>query len=60
MGFGSPQNLLYLAALPVLVLIYLRARSRRNLEVSSLRLFEEVLRVTPRGRRFQTDRLFWL
>lgn len=60
MGLLDPINLLYLLSLAVLVAIYLRARARPTLEVSSLLLFEEAPAPLARARRLHTDLLFWL
>ena len=42
MGLLNPQNFVYGLSLALLVLIYLRSRSRPAIEVSSLMLFDEV------------------
>ncbi len=60
MGLLNPLNLLYLASLGVLVLIYLRARSRPTLEVSSLMLFDEVAAPVASARLLRVDLMFWL
>ncbi len=60
MGFLNPQNLLWGASLAVLVLIYLRSRSRPTIEVSSLMLFDEVAAPVARVRHVRIDPLFWL
>jgi Aerotolerance regulator N-terminal len=60
MGFLSPANLLWALALGVLVLIYLRSRSRPTLEVSSLMLFDEAPAPVASVRHVRLDPLFWL
>lgn len=60
MGFLDPANLVYAASLALLVLIYLRARSRPTLEVSSLMLFEPVPAPVAKSRILRVDLLFWL
>src|ERR1700688_3972979 len=60
MGLLDPFNLVYLASLGALVLIYLRARSRPTLEVSSLILFDEVAAPVARARLLRVDLMFWL
>ncbi|MGC1675984.1 MAG: BatA domain-containing protein [Candidatus Binataceae bacterium] len=60
MGFLSPVNLLWALALGVLVLIYLRSRSRPTLEVSSLMLFDEAPAPVASVRHVRLDPLFWL
>lgn len=60
MGLLNPVNLLYLLSLGVLVAIYLRARSRPTLEVSSLLLFEEAAAPVANRRILRFDLLFWL
>jgi aerotolerance regulator-like protein len=60
MGFLSPINLLFGLSLAALVLIYLRARSRPTIDVSSLMLFEEVPAPVADSRFLRVDLLFWL
>ncbi len=60
MGLLDPRNLAYLASLAVLVAIYLRARAKPTLEVSSLMLFEEVAAPVASSRLLRTDLMFWL
>jgi hypothetical protein len=60
MGFLDPRNLLWAAALGVLVLIYLRSRSRPTLEVSSLMLFDYAPAPVASVRQVRLDPLFWL
>jgi hypothetical protein len=59
-GFLDPANLVYAASLALLVLIYLRARSRPTLEVSSLMLFEPVPAPVAKSRILRVDLVFWL
>ena len=60
MGFLNPANLLWALALGVLVLIYLRSRSRPTLEVSSLMLFDDAPAPVASVRHVRLDPLFWL
>jgi aerotolerance regulator-like protein/VWA domain-containing protein len=60
MGLLNPHNLAYLASLAVLVAIYLRARAKPTLEVSSLMLFDEVAAPVASSRVLRTDLMFWL
>jgi hypothetical protein len=60
MGLLNPLNLLYLASLGALVIIYLRARSRPTIEVSSLMLFDEVPAPVASARVLRVDPMFWL
>ncbi len=60
MGLFHPLNLLYALSLAALVAIYLRARSRPTIEVSSLMLFEEVPAPMAQSRFLRVDRFFWL
>ncbi|HUN57828.1 MAG TPA: BatA domain-containing protein, partial [Candidatus Binataceae bacterium] len=60
MGLLAPINLLYAASLAVLVLIYLRARSRPTIEVASLILFEEIPAPVAKSRFLRLDLPFWL
>ncbi len=60
MGFLVPANLLWALALAVLVLIYLRSRSRPTLEVSSLMLFDDAPAPAASVRHVRLDPLFWL
>jgi von Willebrand factor type A domain/Aerotolerance regulator N-terminal len=59
-GFLDPLNLLFALSIAGLILIYLRARSRSTLEVSSLMLFEEVQAAVSKIRFLKLDLLFWL
>jgi hypothetical protein len=59
-GFFDPLNLLLGLSLIALLAIYLRARSRPLIEVSSLTLFEEVAAPAARSRMLRLDALFWL
>jgi hypothetical protein len=59
-GFLVPANLLWALALAVLVLIYLRSRSRPTLEVSSLMLFDDAPAPVASVRHVRLDPLFWL
>ncbi|MGZ3621089.1 MAG: vWA domain-containing protein, partial [Candidatus Binataceae bacterium] len=56
----NPRNLVYLASLAVLVAIYLRARAKPTLEVSSLMLFDEIAAPVASSRVLRTDLMFWL
>ena len=60
MGFFDPLNLLYGLSLVALVAIYLRAKSRPMIDVSSLSLFEEVPAPASKSRFLQFNLLFWL
>ncbi|MGH7913185.1 MAG: vWA domain-containing protein, partial [Candidatus Binataceae bacterium] len=60
MGLLNPRNLGYLASLAVLVAIYLRARAKPTLEVSSLMLFDEIAAPVASSRVLRTDPMFWL
>ena len=60
MGFFDPINLLYGLSLLALIAIYLRAKSRPMIHVSSLSLFEEVPAPVSQSRFLQLDLLFWL
>ena len=60
MGLLDPLNLVYLGSLGVLVLVYLRARSRPTLDVSSLILFDEVPAPVASARLLRVDLMFWL
>src|SRR5580700_10931363 len=60
MGLLNPRNLAYLASLAVLVAIYLRARAKPTLEVSSLMLFDEIAAPVASPRVLRTDPMFWL
>lgn len=60
MGLLNPANLLYALSLAALVAIYLRARSRPTIEVSSLILFEEAPAPVARSRVLRLDLPFWL
>ena len=60
MGFLSPQNFVYALSLALLVLIYLRSRSRPTLDVSSLMLFDEAPAPVASVRHVRIDLLFFL
>lgn len=60
MGFLSPLSLLFALSLLGLVVIYLRARTRADLDVSSLLLFETVEAPVSRFRLLHLDIFFWL
>src|SRR5229473_6134556 len=60
MGILTPINLLYALSLAALVVIYLRARSRPVLEVSSLMLFEELDAAASSRSLVKVDILFWI
>jgi hypothetical protein len=60
MGLLSPLYLLFALSIGVLVLIYLTARSRSTVEVSSLLLFEEAQIAVTKARFLKLDLLFWL
>ena len=60
MGLFNPANLLYALSLAALVAIYLRARSRPTIEVSSLMLFEAAPAPVARSRVLRLDLPFWL
>ncbi|MGH7949835.1 MAG: vWA domain-containing protein [Candidatus Binataceae bacterium] len=60
MGILNPLNLLYAATIAILLAIYLRARSRPTVEVSSLMLFDEAPAPVQRVRYLRLDPLFWL
>lgn len=60
MGLLNPRNLIYLASLAVLIAIYLRARAKPTLEVSSLMLFDEIAAPVASSRVLRTDLMFWL
>ena len=60
MGLLNPHNLAYLGSLAVLVAIYLRARAKPTLEVSSLMLFDEIAAPVASSRVLRTDLLFWI
>jgi hypothetical protein len=59
-GFLNPQNFIYGLSLALLVLIYLRSRSRPTIEVSSLMLFDEAPAPVASVRHVRLDPLFWL
>jgi hypothetical protein len=59
-GLLNPQNLVYAASLALLILIYLRSRSRRTIEVSSLMLFDEAPAPVANAQHVRLDPLFWL
>ncbi len=60
MGFLNPVNLLFGLSIGALILIYLSARSRSTVEVSSLLLFEADQVPVSRLRFLKLDLLFWL
>jgi hypothetical protein len=60
MGFLDPAKLVFALSLAALVLIYLRARSRPTIDVSSLMLFEEIPAPVANSRVLRVDLLFWL
>jgi Aerotolerance regulator N-terminal/von Willebrand factor type A domain len=60
MGFLSPIYLLFALSIGLLILIYLSARSRSTVEVSSLLLFEESQISVSKARFLKLDLLFWL
>jgi hypothetical protein len=59
-GVLNPQNFIYGLSLALLVLIYLRSRSRPTIEVSSLMLFDEAPAPVASVRHVRIDPLFWL
>jgi hypothetical protein len=59
-GFLNPQNFIYGLSLALLVLIYLRSRSRPTIEVSSLMLFDEAPAPVASVQHVRLDPLFWL
>jgi hypothetical protein len=59
-GFLNPQNIVYGLSIALLVLIYLRSRSRPTIEVSSLMLFDEAPAPVASVRHVRIDPLFWL
>jgi len=59
-GLLNPQNFIYGLSLALLVLIYLRSRSRPTIEVSSLMLFDEAPAPVANVRHVRIDPLFWL
>ncbi len=60
MGLLNPHNFIYGLSIALLVLIYLRSRSRPTIEVSSLMLFEEAPAPVASVRHVRIDPLFWL
>ena len=60
MGLLNPHNIIYGLSLALLVLIYLRSRSRPTIEVSSLMLFDEAPAPVASVRHVRIDPLFWL
>jgi hypothetical protein len=60
MGLLSPIYLLFALSIGVLILIYLTARSRSTVEVSSLLLFDESQIAVTKARFLKLDLLFWL
>jgi hypothetical protein len=59
-GLLAPIGLWLGLSLAALIAIYLRARSRPTLEVSSLTLFEETKAPVARSKVLRLDALFWL
>jgi len=59
-GFLNPIFLISGLSIGILVLIYLSARSRSTVEVSSLLLFEEAQISVSKARFLKLDLLFWL
>jgi hypothetical protein len=59
-GFLNPIYLLFGLSIGVLILIYLSARSRSTVEVSSLLLFEHAQISVSKARFLKLDLLFWL
>jgi Aerotolerance regulator N-terminal len=59
-GLLNPHNIIYGLSLALLVLIYLRSRSRPTIEVSSLMLFDEAPAPVTSVRHVRIDPLFWL
>jgi Aerotolerance regulator N-terminal len=59
-GLLNPQNFIYGLSLALLVLIYLRSRSRPTIEVSSLMLFEDAPAPVASVQHVRLDPLFWL
>jgi hypothetical protein len=59
-GLLNPNNFVYGLSLALLVLIYLRSRSRPTIEVSSLMLFDEAPAPVASVRHVRIDPLFWL
>ena len=60
MGILNPAALPFLSLLGVLVLIYLRQRTRARIEVPSLLFWETITEDRVRSRRFRPDLLFLL
>ncbi|HKD67927.1 MAG TPA: VWA domain-containing protein [Candidatus Binataceae bacterium] len=60
MGFLNPLYLLFCLSIGVLILIYLSARSRSTVEVSSLLLFAASQISVSKARVLKLDSLFWL
>ena len=60
MGLLNPQNFIYGLSLALLILIYLRSRSRPTIEVSSLMLFDETPAPVASVQHVRLDPLFWL
>lgn len=60
MGLLNPRNFIYGLSLALLVLIYLRSRSRPTIEVSSLMLFDEAPAPVASVQHVRIDPLFWL
>jgi hypothetical protein len=59
-GILNPNNFVYGLSLALLLLIYLRSRSRPTIEVSSLMLFDEAPAPVASVRHVRIDPLFWL
>ena len=60
MGILNPAALPFVSLLGVLVLIYLRQRTRTRIEVPSLLFWADVPEDRVRSRRFRPDLLFFL
>ena len=60
MGILNPAALPFFSLLGILVLIYLRQRTRTRIEVPSLLLWESITEDRVRSRRFRPDLLFFL
>jgi Aerotolerance regulator N-terminal/von Willebrand factor type A domain len=59
-GLLNPQNFIYGLSLALLILIYLRSRSRPTIEVSSLMLFDETPAPVASVQHVRLDPLFWI
>ncbi|HEV2169910.1 MAG TPA: BatA domain-containing protein, partial [Candidatus Binatus sp.] len=60
MGVLNPRNFIYGLSLALLILIYLRSRSRPTIEVSSVMLFDEAPAPVASVQHVRLDPLFWL